>query len=95
MIYPTTEELSQGKYNKYVLVAATAKCAHLVTEEYCRMRERVERQLVAKDTDKSIAAPVIDKEIRDEKAVRCAIKRLHNGDYRIIDESVPSLGENS
>lgn len=37
---------------------------------------------------KSIAS-MINREIRDEKAVKCAIKRLSDGEYKIIDSTVP------
>lgn len=87
MLHPTSQELSKGKYNRYVLVSATAKCAKMVTDEYCRYREDAERQIANKETDKSIAS-MIKKEIRDEKAVKCAIRRLHQGEYRIVDSSV-------
>ncbi len=87
MLHPTTEELSKGKYNRYVLVSATAKCARLVTDEYCKYRESAERQIANKETDKSIAS-MIKKEICDERAVKCAIRRLYRGEYQIIDESI-------
>lgn len=28
------------------------------------------------------------KEIRDEKAVKCAIRRLYSGEYSIVDSSI-------
>lgn len=88
MLHPTADELCGGKYNRYVVVTATAKCARLVTDEYCRSRENAERAIASKETDKSIAS-MINREIRDEKAVKCAIKRLSDGEYKIIDSTVP------
>ena len=45
MIYPSVEELSQGgKYNRYTLCIATAKCARMVTDEYVRQREQAEKR---------------------------------------------------
>lgn len=67
MLYPTPEELSKGKYNRYVLVSATAKCARMVTDEYCKCRENAERQIANKETEKSIAS-MIKREIRDGKS---------------------------
>ena len=32
---------------------------------------------------------MINREIRDEKAVKCAIKRLSDDEYKIIDSTVP------
>ncbi len=91
MISPTLEELqNKGKYNRYELVIATAKCARKVTDEYVNQREHAEKLVANKETDKSIAA-LINREYRDDKAVRTAINRLHNKDYYIVEES---LGKN-
>ncbi|MGI6743869.1 MAG: DNA-directed RNA polymerase subunit omega [Eubacteriales bacterium] len=87
MIYPPIEELTNNKYNRYMLVIATAKCARLVTDEYCEQRAVAEKLLENKQTDKSLAS-MIKREIRDEKAVKTAINRLHKGSYRIVDESL-------
>ena len=86
MIKPSIEELSKGKYNRYELVIATAKCAHKVTDEYVAEREEAEKKIKAKETDKSIAS-MIRKEIRDEKAVINAIRMLDSGEYEIVEES--------
>ena len=91
MISPTLEELQEGgKYNRYELVIATSKCARIVTDEYVNQREKAEKMVANKETDKSIAA-LINREYRDEKAVKTAIKRLHNKEYCIVEES---LGHN-
>ncbi len=87
MIYPSIEDLTQGKYNRYVLVVATAKCARIVTNEYVEQREYAEKLLANKETDKSLAS-MIKREFRDEKAVKSAIKRLYQGEFRIVDESI-------
>ena len=89
MIYPTPEQLSGGgKYNRYTLVIASAKCARAITDEYVRQRGVAEKLVANKETDKSIAS-MIKKEIRDEKAVTTAVNRLNSGEYVIIDDSVP------
>jgi DNA-directed RNA polymerase subunit K/omega len=87
MIYPSVEELSKNKYNRYMLVIATAKCARKVTDEYVLQREQAEKMLANKETDKSLAS-MIKREYRDEKAVRSAIKRLQQGEYKIDDSSI-------
>ena len=93
MIYPSVEELSQsGKYNRYTLCIATAKCARMVTDEYVRQREQAEKLINNKETDKSLAS-MIKRDIRDEKAVKNAINRLYQGEYRINDSTI-HLGEN-
>lgn len=82
MIKPSVEELTQGKYNRFTLVLATAKSARMVTDEYIAQREKAEQMLLRKETDKSLSA-LIPKEYRDDKAVKTAIHRLHTGDYVI------------
>ena len=84
MIYPSIDEITKGKYNRYTLCIATAKCARLVTDEYVEQREIAEKMLANKETDKSLAS-MIKREIRDEKAVKTAIKRLYNGDFVICE----------
>lgn len=86
MIHPTVEELGKKKHNRYSVTIATAKAARLVTEEYVEQRENAEKLISKKETDKSISA-LISKEIRDEKAILTAIKRLQNGEYEITDPS--------
>ena len=85
MIYPTINELTKGgEYNRYEIALATAKCARMITNEYTRQRVEAERQMTGnKETDKPLNT-MIDKEVRDEKAVKLAIGRIHKGDYTIV-----------
>ena len=87
MIYPTIKELTKdGDYNRYEIALATAKCARMITNEYTRQRVEAERQMTGnKETDKPLNA-LIDKEVRDEKAVKIAIGRIHKGEYKIVRE---------
>ena len=88
MIYPSLEELTQNnKYNRYVLCIAASKCARMVTEEYIEQREIAEKLIAGKETDKSINA-LIQRDVRDEKPVKTALKRLYQGEYRIRDDSL-------
>ena len=81
MLYPTIHQLTGGEYNRYELVIATAKCARLVTDEYVRQREAAEKAAAgSKETEKAISN-MIDKEYRDEKAVKVAISHIHSGDF--------------
>ncbi|MBO5671511.1 MAG: hypothetical protein J6S41_08185, partial [Clostridia bacterium] len=92
MIYPSIDEITKGNYNRYTLCIATAKCARIVTDEYVEQREVAEKMLAKKETDKSIAS-MIKREIRDEKAVKTAIKRLYHGEFLIResgDASAPA-----
>ena len=84
MLYPTINELTKGEFNRYELSLATARCARLVTDEYVKQREEAEKsQTGNKETDKPINT-LISKELRDEKAVKTAIRRLHDGEYVIV-----------
>lgn len=87
MIKPSIEELTKDNdYNRYELVIATAKCARIVTDEYVKQREVAEKLIANKETDKSIAS-MIKREFRDEKAVRSAVNRLYQGDFKIVRPS--------
>ena len=73
MIYPTIAELTKGEFNRYQLTLATAKCARKITNEYVRQRDAAEKAMTGnKDTDKPLMN-MIDREYRDEKAVKIAI----------------------
>ena len=84
MVFPSINQLSQGKYDKYTLVIATAKCARAITDEYVIQREYAERKIANKETNKTIAA-LIKKEYRDEKAVKNAVMGLYEGKFKIIE----------
>ena len=93
MIYPTIKELTKdGDYNRYEIALATAKCARMITNEYTRQRVEAERQMTGnKETDKPLNT-MIDKEVRDEKAVKLAIGRINKGEYTIVHKD-PALQE--
>lgn len=81
MIYPPISELTEGgKHNRYELVIGVAKGARKVTDEYLSMRARAEKMISDRETEKSLLS-LIDAEYRDQKAVRIAITRLHEGKY--------------
>ncbi|MBQ7308858.1 MAG: hypothetical protein IJW87_01635 [Clostridia bacterium] len=83
MIKPSIDQLTQGKFNRYSLVIATAKCARLVTDEYIAQRAQAEQLVAEKKTDKTIAS-MIASDIRDNKAVENAVQRLYRGEYNVI-----------
>ncbi len=93
MIYPTIQELTKGgEYNRYEIALATAKCARMITNEYTRQRVEAERQMTGnKETDKPLNT-MIDKEVRDEKAVKLAIGRINKGEYTIVHKD-PAIQE--
>lgn len=87
MIFPTINDLSQDKFNRYEIALAAAKCARLVTNEYVHQRTAAEAsQTGNKETDKPLNT-MIDKDLRDEKAVKIAIGRLYNHEYVITTMS--------
>lgn len=93
MIYPTINDLTKGEFNRYEIALATAKCARIITNEYVQQREEAERSMTGnKETDKPLNA-LIDREVRDEKAVKIAIGRIHNGDYRIVHKEEEDIIE--
>lgn len=84
MLYPTINELTKGQFNRYELSLATAKCARMVTDEYVHQREEAEHAVaIGKETDHPMNS-MIDSDLRDDKAVKTAIKRIYNGEYVIV-----------
>lgn len=96
MLYPTINDLTKDEYNRYELALATAKCARMITDEYVRQREAAEKTATGnKDADRSVMN-MINKEYRDEKAVKNAISRIHSGEYKIIrleEEEIEAIEE--
>lgn len=92
MLYPTINDLTKGQFNRYELSLATAKCARIVTDEYVHQREEAEHAAaIGKDADHPMNS-MIDSDLRDDKAVKTAIKRIYNGEYVIVRHED---GENS
>lgn len=83
MIYPTIDQLTHGKFNRYELVVGVAKCARIVTDEYVEMRAEAQRMIDNHETDKSLSA-LIDPEYKDKKAVKIAISKLEDGRFKMV-----------
>ena len=95
MLYPTINQLTKDEFNRYELALATAKCARMITDEYVKQREAAEKAATGnKETDRNLIN-MINKEYRDEKAVKNAITKIHNGSFKIVrvDEEVASETE--
>lgn len=93
MIYPPIPELTDNnRHNRYELVIAVAKGAHMVTNEYLQLRAEAEQKIADEKMDKPMLN-LIDPEYRDQKAIRIAISRLHEGKYRM--QSVSEQAEAS
>ena len=90
MIYPSVQDLlklspdkeGNQRLNKYMLVMATAKCARVITNEYLKDRKKAEKLIAEKKTEKDIAS-LLNKEYRDEKAVKNAVKELDSGEFNL------------
>jgi len=90
MIYPSIQELlklspdkdGNQRLNKYMLVMATAKCARVITNEYLKDRKKAEKLIAEKKTEKDIAS-MVNKEYRDEKAVKNAVHELKDGEFTL------------
>ena len=97
MLYPTISELTKDEFNRYELALATAKCARVITDEYVKQREAAEKAATGnKEADRNLIN-MINKEYRDEKAVKNAITRINSGEYKIVrieaDEEVATETE--
>ena len=93
MLYPTIQDLTRDEFNRYELALATAKCARIITDEYVRQREAAEKAATGnKEADRNLIN-MINKEYRDEKAVKNAINRIHNGEYKIIHKDPEAEAE--
>jgi DNA-directed RNA polymerase subunit K/omega len=84
MLYPTIDQLTKDEFNRYELALATAKCARIITDEYVEQREAAEKASTGnKEADRNLIN-MINKEYRDEKAVKNAITKIHNGTFKIV-----------
>ena len=89
MLYPSIQELltatskdGEEKLNKYSVVMATAKCARVITNEYVEQRHIAEKKVANKETEKDISS-LINKDYRDEKAVKNALREMKDGKFEI------------
>lgn len=84
MVKPSIEELTKGKYNRYILVIATAKSARYITEKQNREKENEQAPTdrFKFDSDKT------GKKYPDEKPVKVAINLLNDGEFRISDSTL-------
>ena len=83
MIYPTIEQLTKGEFNRYELVVGVAKGARIVTDDYVEMRARAQRMIENHETEKPLAA-LIDPDYKDQKAVKIAIGKLVEGEFKMV-----------
>ncbi|MCL2813845.1 MAG: DNA-directed RNA polymerase subunit omega [Oscillospiraceae bacterium] len=87
MIFPSIEQLTKDRYNRYELVIATAKAARVITDEINEKKEEMEKNAGIKETNPTEKILLMPKEIKDipeEKPVRSAILKIFEGDFVII-----------
>ena len=73
--------------NRYELVIATAKCARMITDDFILQKE-LEERAEGRDLDKPIPVLVSD-DFKDEKPVQSAVDLLTDGEFRIVEETLP------
>ena len=89
MLYPSIQELltatakdGKERLNKYSITMATAKCARIITNDYIEQRYMAERKVANKETDKDIGS-LVNKNYRDEKAVKNALREMKEGKFEV------------
>ena len=85
MLYPTVQDLTNDKVNRYSLVIATAKCARHIIDKANEAKvlediQKTENDRFSKDskTENDI--------LLTEKPVSIAVQKLFEGEYSIIAE---------
>ncbi len=92
MLYPTTEELTGGKLNRYQLALGAARGARMITNEYVKQRviaeklQALQKEVGGKEAEKPIAT-MVDAEYRDKKAVRLSITKISDGEYKLVERA--------
>lgn len=86
MLYPTIQTLSEREngepLNRYELVMGVAKSARMVTDEFIEEIGRAHQMVDNHETDRPILS-IIPEELREEKPVHIAIKRIENREYTL------------
>jgi len=89
MIFPSIEQLTQEKYNRYELVIATAKAARIITDVFNEKKEEMEKSAGIKELNPNEKMAQIQKDLKDipeEKPVKTAIQKIFDGEFIIIAE---------
>ena len=92
MLHPTIKDLTKEEYNRYELTLATAKCARMLTDEYVKQRAEAEKSMTGNKESYRNLINSIDKDLKDEKAIKNAITRFYDGRYEIYREE-PAAAE--
>lgn len=78
MLYPSVQQLTNDKINRYALVIATAKGARIITDKVAKEREEAEMRRDPKDTK-----PLFTPDSVNEKSVTLTIDKIMNGEFKI------------
>lgn len=96
MLYPTTEDLTGGKLNRYQLAIGAARGARIITNEYVKQRviaeklQTLQKEAGGKEAEKPISA-MVDPEYRDQKAVRLSITKISGGEFKLVEREEGEL----
>lgn len=92
MLYPSVQNLTNDKLNRYSLVIAASKGARCITDK--ANHEREEAEMRHEDRIKDVKAPEFD--LNNEKAVSLAIAKIVDKEYKIIiNDEVVDYGDGS
>ncbi|MEG1743649.1 MAG: hypothetical protein RR246_05735 [Clostridia bacterium] len=83
MLYPTIQQLTKGKINRYSLVIATAKGARFITDKYNRELEESSSHRDNDKISKDSKPEVLGTNVND-KAVSLTVGRINSGEYKIV-----------
>ena len=84
MLYPSVQELTSEKVNRYALVIAAAKGARHVTDEMLRTRSKIEER---RESDRMNSRDLKGEALAEslsEKPVSVSVRRIYEGEYKII-----------
>ena len=90
MIFPSIEQLTKDKYNRYELVIATAKAARIITDDLNEKKEEMEKAAGIKEANPNEKMAQIQKEFKDvpeEKPVKSAIQKIFGGEFIIVADN--------
>lgn len=91
MLYPSVQQMTDEKVNRYALVIATAKGARFITDKV--NKEHEEYEMRREDRVKDLKAPTT--ESVNEKAVSISIKKIQDKEFTIVlpDENTAKNNE--
>ena len=83
MLYPTVQQLTNEKVNRYKLVIATAKCARHIIDKANAERDSEDHK--AQEAERFVKDGKAENEFNNEKPVSIAVKKIYSGEYKILD----------